>query len=134
MMNNELENRQVLIVEDDFSENSAVISGALGRLIAALSEKHIDTLEVASPCEALPVVDNNMDIDAFLVAVDMQNPDNTPQVHTLLNHIKELRIVFNSRSCVVSSLRKTVSVNVEPCAALFNYTKLNAKLNKLARF
>ena len=88
-MNNELENRQVLIVEDDFSENSAVISGALGRLIAALSEKHIDTLEVASPCEALPVVDNNMDIDAFLVAVDMQNPDNTPQVHTLLNHIKE---------------------------------------------
>ena len=88
-MNNELENRQVLIVEDDFSENSAVISGALGRLIAALSEKHIDTLEVASPCEALPVVDNNMDIDAFLVAVDMQNPGNTPQVHTLLHHIKE---------------------------------------------
>ena len=43
-MNTELENRQVLIVGDRFSDSSCVMERAIGRLIDALEEKNISSI------------------------------------------------------------------------------------------
>ena len=85
-MNTELENRQVLIVGDRFSDSSCVMERAIGRLIDALEEKNISSITAEDAEEALPLAATNMDIDAFLVATDMKGE---PKVRALLNKIKE---------------------------------------------
>lgn len=87
-MNNELEWRQVLIVEDRFSENSGSLSGATDRLIAALEDRNIGVRLADSPADAVPLAENCMDTDAFLVAVDMSRKDRENAVHSLLEHIR----------------------------------------------
>ena len=71
-MNTELEDRQVLIVGDRFSDSSCVMERAIGRLIDALEEKNINSITTEDAEEALPLAATNMDIDAFLVATDMK--------------------------------------------------------------
>ena len=88
-MNNELELRQVLIVEDKFSENSGSLSGATDRLITALEERNIGVQLADSPADALPLAENDMDMDAFLVAVDMSRKEKETAVHFLLKHIRQ---------------------------------------------
>lgn len=88
-MNTELESRQVLIVEDNFSENNSIMEGAIGRLMDALEEKDIGTVVAESPDEAFPLVETNMDIDAFLIMVDMENTNEDCKIHKLLEKIKQ---------------------------------------------
>jgi len=88
-MNTELETRQVLIVEDTTSESSCIMEGAIARLIDALEDKDISTIIAASPLEALPLVETNMDIDAFLIATDMEKANENCMVHKLLEQIKK---------------------------------------------
>lgn len=70
MKNDELEMRQVLIIEDKTAHACPVMEKAIGRLIQALLERNIMVIRSMSPQEAFPIIESNMDIDAFLVCVD----------------------------------------------------------------
>ena len=70
-MNTELQTRQVLIVEDTLSTQNHVLHHALERLAHALDDRDISVLFAESVAEAVPLASTNMDIDAFLVATDM---------------------------------------------------------------
>ena len=73
MKNDELEMRQVLIIEDKIAHACPVMEKAIGRLIQALLERNIMVIRSMSPQEAFPIIESNMDIDAFLVCVDESN-------------------------------------------------------------
>lgn len=88
-MNHELESRQVLIVGDTFTKESQSIESAIERLASALEEKNIDVIFAADPCEATPIVETNMDIDAFLIASNMElDPKGESESVRLLKLIK----------------------------------------------
>ncbi len=70
-MLNELNTRQVLIVEDNTVLHSSTMGRAIDRLADALEERDIAVLSAASYCEAEPLVMTNMDIDCFLISSDM---------------------------------------------------------------
>ncbi len=70
-MLNELNTRQVLIVEDNTVLHSSTMGRAIDRLADALEERDIAVLNAASYCEAEPLVMTNMDIDCFLISSDM---------------------------------------------------------------
>lgn len=70
MKNDELETRQVLIIEDKTAHACPVMEKSIGRLIQALLERNIMVIRSASAQEAFPIIESNMDIDAFLVCVD----------------------------------------------------------------
>ena len=72
MNNTELQVRQVLIVEDLLSESSHTMHNAVMRLGDALAERDIAVQFAQSVCEAFPIAATNMDLDAFLVATDME--------------------------------------------------------------
>ena len=90
MNNTELQSRQVLIVEDIMSETGRAMHNAVARLADALADRDISVLFAESACEAFPVAATNMDIDAFLVATDMDF-EKTEERRTLqlLRHIRE---------------------------------------------
>lgn len=88
-MNTELETRQVLIVEDHFSEGNNIMEGAVGRLREALEEKNISATVAPSPEEAYPLAETCMDFDAFLVTVDMSRAGEDSKIHRLLLKIRE---------------------------------------------
>ena len=90
MNNKELQLRQVLIVEDIFSENDSTLHNAVMRLADALADRSIAVQFAQSVCEAYPIAATNMDLDAFLVATDMEF-EKTAERRTLdfLKHVRE---------------------------------------------
>ena len=89
-MNTELQTRQVLIVEDVLSEQNHALHNALGRLAQALGERNISVLFAESACEAFPIASTNMDVDAFLIATDMDfSGDEDRLTRELLLRIRE---------------------------------------------
>ena len=72
MNNAELQARQVLVVEDLLSESSHTMHNAVMRLADALADRDIAVQFAESVCEAFPIAATNMDLDAFLVATDME--------------------------------------------------------------
>ncbi len=72
-MLNELNFRQVLIVEDHNVLHSGSLTRAVDRLAECLLERDINVLKASSYCEAMPIAATNMDIDCFLVSSDLQN-------------------------------------------------------------
>lgn len=88
-MNTELESRQVLIVEDSLSGQNGIMGRAIDRLEAALADRGIAVIRAHSSGEAWPLVETNMDIDAFLISSDM-NEVKTLEKETgaLLRHIR----------------------------------------------
>ena len=72
MNKTELQVRQVLIVEDVLSESDPTLHNAVARLADALADRSIAVQFAQSVCEAFPIAATNMDIDAFLVATDME--------------------------------------------------------------
>ena len=86
MKNDELETRQVLIIEDQAVHNCAAMEKAISRLVHALLERNIMVIRTSSGQEAFPLIESNMDIDAFLVCAD--ESDETAAM-ALLKHINE---------------------------------------------
>lgn len=72
MNTSELQLRQVLVVEDIQSENNLAMHNAVERLADALADRSIAVQFAQSVCEAFPIAATNMDLDAFLVATDME--------------------------------------------------------------
>lgn len=64
--------RQVLIIEDESVDNSAVMQSAIEALVDELEERNVHVLVIESYAEAWPVVRNNMDIDCILLSTNMQ--------------------------------------------------------------
>jgi len=90
MNNIELQSRQVLIVEDILSGAGHAMHNAVARLAEALEDRGIRVRLTESPCEAFPVVATDMDIDAFLVATDMEfEKAEERRTLELLRHIRE---------------------------------------------
>ena len=90
MNNTELQSRQVLIVEDILSGTGHAMHNAVAGLADALEDRGIRILFAECVCEAFPIAATNMDIDAFLVATDMEF-ENAAERRTLelLRHIRE---------------------------------------------
>ena len=90
MNSSELQSRQVLIVEDILSGTGHAMHNAVAGLAEALADRGIRILFAESVCEAFPIAATNMDIDAFLVATDMEF-ENAAERRTLelLRHIRE---------------------------------------------
>ncbi|MDD4816497.1 MAG: arginine decarboxylase [Victivallaceae bacterium] len=89
-MLNELNTRQVLIVEDNTVLHSSTMSRAVDRLADALEERDIVVLNAASYCEAEPLAMTNMDIDCFLISSDMMlEVKEESKAIALLRRIKE---------------------------------------------
>ena len=70
-MLNELQTYRILIVEDNQLRRSESMRMALNRLEKSLREHNITALRTYSYCDACPVAANDMDLDCFLVAADM---------------------------------------------------------------
>lgn len=89
-MNKELETRRVLIAEDKTTGADCVMGKNIDRLEFALLDRGIRSVRVKSCLEAVPVVETDMDIDAFLISVDMgrENGAENPSV-SLLKRIKD---------------------------------------------
>ena len=72
-MLNELQNFRVLIVEDNYVHKSEVMRMQLNRLESALKCRRINVLRAYSYNDAKPLAVNDMDLDCFLVASDMDS-------------------------------------------------------------
>ena len=90
MNTSELQLRQVLVVEDIQSENNLTMHNAVERLADALADRSIAVQFAQSVCEAFPIAATNMDLDAFLVATDMEF-EKSAERRTLdfLKHVRE---------------------------------------------
>jgi len=89
-MNKELETRRVLIVEDKLTDTDCVMEKSIDRLESALCERNIRPVRVKSCREAVPLVENDMDLDAFLISVDMSSEKRAESpAAALLAHIKD---------------------------------------------
>lgn len=89
-MNTELEQKKVLIVEDPRTDADHVRQNTLDRLEDALDERNIASVRVESCREAFPIIETDMDVDAFLVCFDMTASKPTESCTAkLLRHIKE---------------------------------------------
>ena len=90
MNSSELQLRQVLIVEDILSETDPTMHNAVARLADALADRSIAVQFAQSVCEAFPIAATNMDLDAFLVATDMEFEKLAERrTLALLRHIRE---------------------------------------------
>ena len=89
IMNQELQEKRVLIVEDSESKISLMINDSILRLMNELMEKEITTERIYSGEEAMPVIANDMDFDCFLVATDMDFEKKKD--HITLKLLKEIR-------------------------------------------
>ncbi len=86
----ELLSRQVLIIEDPITNASEVANAAIARVTDALADYKVEVLHVNSYQEALPLIRNNMDIDAFLLSTDMDlTPSEEPGAFAVLEAIDE---------------------------------------------
>ena len=89
-MNTEVQTRIVLIIEDKASDDSKTMNKALDRLEGALDDKDIMHVRAESYIEAYPLVETNMDIDAFLVASNMDlDKASESEALKLIKHIRE---------------------------------------------
>ncbi len=79
----ELESRKILIAEDQYSDTNRVTEKAIERLAAALAERNIAVVRTSSAKEAYPLVECDMDIDAFLVCCGISS-----ESEPLLRHIR----------------------------------------------
>lgn len=68
---NDIALRQILIIEDTAVDNSQVMHSAIDAVAAELETREISVIQAASYAEAVPLVNNNMDLDAVLIATDM---------------------------------------------------------------
>ena len=89
MMNQELQSKRVLIVEDAESKISLSMNTAILRLMEELSAKEISSERIFSGEEAMPVVSNDMDYDCFLVSTDMEFEQK--EEHETLHLLKRIR-------------------------------------------
>ena len=88
-MNHELQSKHVLIVEDTESRVSISMNTVISRLIEELADKEIYSERIFSEQEAIPIVSNDMDFDAFLVATDMDF--DKEEENTALKLLKRIR-------------------------------------------
>ena len=88
-MNHELQTKHVLIVEDAESRVSISMNTVISRLIDELADKEIYSERIFSEQEAIPIVSNDMDFDAFLVASDMDF--DKEEENTALKLLKRIR-------------------------------------------
>ena len=63
---------RVVIVEDESVKNSQVLAGLTDRLAHELEEADCCVTRIPGYCEAMPVIGNEMDIDALLISTDME--------------------------------------------------------------
>ena len=63
---------RVVIVEDESVKNSKILSGLIDRLEDELNNYDCRVTRIAGYSEAMPVVGNEMDIDALLISTDME--------------------------------------------------------------
>ena len=63
---------RVVIVEDESVKNSHVLAGLTDRLAHELEEADCCVTRIPGYCEAMPVIGNEMDIDALLISTDME--------------------------------------------------------------
>ena len=63
---------RVVIVEDESVKNSRALSGLLDRLGCELEKRNCRVTRIAGYLEAMPVIGNEMDIDALLISTDME--------------------------------------------------------------
>ena len=70
---NELTTWKVLIVEDHTVNSSNVMRTAINTLCDKLKERSCRSVKVADSTEAMPLVSTDMDIDAILVATELQS-------------------------------------------------------------
>ncbi len=82
--------RQVLMIADDSVEHSEMLQKAIDALAAELSERNLAILIADSYAEARPILANNMDLDAILLATDMElDKKGESEAHELLKIVKE---------------------------------------------
>ena len=87
-MPNELATFRVLIVEDNLVCRSEVMRSAVNRLENALKKRGIHVLRAYSYSDASPLANNDMDLDCFLLASDLDNErSGEPHVLRLLRKI-----------------------------------------------
>ena len=88
-MNQELQSKRILIIEDAESCISTTMNATISQLIEELAEKEISSERIFSTQEAIPIVSNEMDYDAFLVSTDMDFDQHSKHATmTLLNRIR----------------------------------------------
>lgn len=63
---------RAVIVEDNSVKNSHILAGLIDRLAEELVNIDCDVTRIPGYCEAMPVVGNEMDIDALLISTDME--------------------------------------------------------------
>ncbi len=81
---------QVLIVEDESTAKSQVMSQAIDRLCDELAERNVIVQRALSYHEAYPIIETNMDIDCFLISSDMDlDKKSESEALCLLNKMKE---------------------------------------------
>ena len=56
------------VVEDESVRNSHILAGLIDRLAEELEKQNCRVTRIAGFCEAMPVVGNEMDIDALLIS------------------------------------------------------------------
>jgi arginine decarboxylase len=88
-MNQELQSKKVLIIEDPESKISLAINSVIAKLMEELSFTELESERIFSEEEALPVVTASMDYDCFLVSTDMDFwKDEEHITRKLLNRIR----------------------------------------------
>ena len=86
MLNDFVIQRKVLIVNDAVSSENQVLQSAIERLRQALADRYISSDTAASYGEARMLVDNNMNIDCFLLS---SGTGDAVQETKFLAHLKE---------------------------------------------
>ena len=86
MLNDFVIQRKVLIVNDAVSSENQVLQSAIERLRQALADRYIGADSAASYGEARMLVDNNMNIDCFLLS---SGTGDAAQETAFLAHLKE---------------------------------------------
>lgn len=81
---------QVLIIEDESTSKSEVMTQSIDRLDKELAERNIIIHRAMSYHESYPIIENNMDIDCFLISSDMDlNKKSESAALMLLKKMKE---------------------------------------------
>ncbi|MFC2149224.1 arginine decarboxylase [Candidatus Auribacterota bacterium] len=81
---------QVLIIEDETTAHSAVMGRAIKLLSDELAERNVIVNQASCYHEAHPIIENNMDIDCFLISSDMDlNKKSETAAIALLRKMKE---------------------------------------------
>lgn len=83
----ELKTRYVLVVGDMELNENQMLRKAVERLKNTLLERNIHVMTADSPEEAAPLINTNMDIDAFLIACNVNSNSSGPL--TLLRQLRD---------------------------------------------